>query len=109
MSENLDYLYNMVESDVAKREILKKLMDGDWHDVVDLQRTLKSVRKTIGLVGVGTLVRNMETILADLFERREGEHTVELRLNPEYSDKIKKMLDKIEKEDQFFRKKGIFY
>ncbi|MBD3187736.1 hypothetical protein GF325_12950 [Candidatus Bathyarchaeota archaeon] len=55
----MERVQKFVLSDEAKLTILKKMADGEWHDLTSLWRVAKKNRP-IGLVGVGMILKKLE-------------------------------------------------
>ncbi|MFW9831684.1 MAG: hypothetical protein ACFFD8_07915 [Candidatus Thorarchaeota archaeon] len=73
-SEKLTKLRQMIQKDVAVRELLLCLNDGLWHTTSELARHAKKSNPVIGLVTVGTILGRIQQQL--------GEHFLETMVQP---------------------------
>ncbi len=55
-----DQIKGAIQTDKARYQLLKVLVDGDWHDLTSLWRIAKRQRP-IGLVGVGMALNALQT------------------------------------------------
>jgi len=89
----------MLTKDDAKIAILEVLSDGDWHSTVDLWRVARNVRKFIGIVGVGVALEQIQNVVGnEILQKKVGVETAEWRINPEFLEKLKNLLEELREE-----------
>ncbi len=89
----------MLAKDDAKIAILEALSDGDWHSTVDLWRAARSVRKFIGIVGVGVALEQIQNIVGnEILQKKVGVETAEWRINPEFLENLRNLLEELREE-----------
>ncbi|MHA1594447.1 MAG: hypothetical protein ACTSXJ_03095 [Candidatus Baldrarchaeia archaeon] len=101
MDNYLKRLEEALASDPAKRAILEVLLDGEWHSTVEIWRKVRSTRKFIGLVGIGTAIRQMVNLTGnEIIECKNGVDISEWRLKPEVIEDVRKLLENFKKPDR---------
>lgn len=89
----------LLTKDDAKIAILEVLSDGDWHSTVDLWRAARSVRKFMGIVGVGVALEQIQNIIgSEILQKKIGIETAEWRINPEFLENLKNLLEELHEE-----------
>jgi len=97
----------LLMKDDAKIAMLEVLSDGDWHSTVDLWRAARNVRKFMGIVGVGVALQQIQNIAGnELLQKKTGMETAEWRINPQFLEDLKGLLDEL-KEEKKKRIKGL--
>ena len=97
----------LLVKDDAKIAMLEVLSDGDWHSTVDLWRAARNVRKFMGIVGVGVALQQIQDIVGnELLQKKTGVETAEWRINPQFLDDLKSLLDEL-REEKKKRVKGL--
>ncbi len=105
--EAIKKIRELLVKDDAKIAMLEVLSDGDWHSTVDLWRAARNVRKFMGIVGVGVALQQIQDIAGnELLQKKTGVETAEWRINPQFLDEFKSLLNEI-REEKKKRVKGL--
>jgi len=105
--EAIKKIRELLVKDDAKIAMLEVLSDGNWHSTVDLWRAARNVRKFMGIVGVGVALQQIQDIAGnELLQKKTGVETAEWRINPQFLDEFKSLLNEI-REEKKKRVKGL--
>ncbi len=105
--EAIKKIRELLVKDDAKIAMLEVLSDGDWHSTVALWRAARNVRKFMGIVGVGVALQQIQDIAGnELLQKKTGVETAEWRINPQFLDEFKSLLNEI-REEKKKRVKGL--
>lgn len=105
--ETVKKIRELLAKDDAKIAMLEVLSDGDWHSTIDLWRAARNVRKLMGIVGVGVALQQIQEIAGNEFlQKKTGIETAEWRINPQFLDELKSLLNEV-REEKKKRIKGL--
>ena len=87
-------LTTLFNYDSVKLGIIELLLDGAWHSIDDIYRSLYSVISEIGILRIALIINEFREILGDtVIERKNDEKDITLwRINPEYIDFVRKIV-----------------
>ncbi|MCD6380923.1 MAG: hypothetical protein J7L50_01175 [Candidatus Odinarchaeota archaeon] len=112
VGRKLSELKGLLGTSYTKSVIFEALLDGEWHDAMDLWRIGKSENPNIGLLTVGVIMDEIKSVLGDIIEEDLSKDVKSWRIRSEYLEVLKNYFrSQISKilRDRNLAAKGLFF